>query len=127
MTATDELRRLLDELRELACDINEKEIRSHSVITLNQGRYNRQSKLDINHDWLNAWHAELERILQAVEATLGRGECHDSNKRFNAWQCSECGATMLLMFDDCGEPTYSVDGVADMPRFCPNCGREVVE
>jgi len=73
-SATDELRRLLDELRKLACDINEKEIRSHSAITLNQGRYNRQSRLDINHDWLNAWHAELERILQAVEATLGRGD-----------------------------------------------------
>lgn len=73
-SATDELRRLLDELRKLACDINEKEIRSHGVITLNQGRYNRQFRLDINHDWLNAWHAELERILQAVEATLGRGD-----------------------------------------------------
>ncbi len=75
MSATDEQRRLLDELRKLACDINEKEIRSHSVITLNQGRYNRQFRLDMNHDWLNAWHAELERILQAVEATLGRGTC----------------------------------------------------
>ena len=71
MTATGELRRLLDELRKLARDINEKEIRSHSVITLNQGRYNRQFRLDMNHDWLNAWHAELERILQAIEATLG--------------------------------------------------------
>lgn len=39
MSATEELRRLLDELRKLACDINENEIRSHSVITLNQGRY----------------------------------------------------------------------------------------
>lgn len=63
---------------------------------------------------------------RAVEATLGRGTCHDSNNRFNAWQCSECGATMLLMLDDCGEPTYSVDGVADVPKYCPNCGRKVV-
>ena len=70
-SATDEPRRLLDELRKLACDINEEEIRSHSVITLNQGRYNRQFRLDMNHNWLNAWHAELERILQAIAATLG--------------------------------------------------------
>lgn len=63
---------------------------------------------------------------RAVSATLGSGTCRDTNKRFNAWQCSECGATLLLMFDDYGEPTYSVDGVADVPRFCPNCGRRVV-
>ena len=75
MTATDELRRLLDELRKLACDINEEEINSHSVITLNQGRYNRQFRLDMNHDWLNAWHAELERILKAIAATLSDGTC----------------------------------------------------
>ena len=64
---------------------------------------------------------------QAVAATLGRGTCRDSNKRFDAWLCSECGATLLLMFDDCGEPTYSVDGVADVPHYCPNCGRKVME
>lgn len=59
------------------------------------------------------------------EAALGSGTCHDKCSRFNAWVCSECGATLLLMFDDYGEPTYSVDGVADVPRFCPNCGRRV--
>lgn len=72
---------------------------------------------------------------QAIAATLGScscsnsertsGTCHDSNNRFNAWQCSECGATMLLMFDDYGEPTFNVNGVADVPHFCPNCGRRV--
>ena len=63
---------------------------------------------------------------QAVEATLARGTCRDKCSRFNAWVCSECGATVLLMFDDYGEPSYAVDGVADVPRYCPNCGREVV-
>lgn len=64
---------------------------------------------------------------QAVEATLGRGTCRDKCSRFNAWVCSECGATVLLMFDDYGEPSYAVDGVADVPHYCPNCGRRVVE
>ena len=63
---------------------------------------------------------------QAVEATLGRGTCHDANNRFNAWTCSECGATLLLIFDDYGEPSFSVDGTADVPHYCPNCGRRVV-
>lgn len=62
---------------------------------------------------------------QAIEATLGRGECRDSNNRFNAWQCSECGAAVLLVFDDFDEPTYSVNGSADVPNFCPNCGKVV--
>ena len=119
MTATDEQLRLLDKLRKLACDINEKEIRSHSVITMNQGRYNRQFRLDINHDWLNAWHAELERILQAVEATLGRETCtvkHDvvygiRGAGIDQWVCSECDHMW-----------WSIDG---RPVCCPQCGCEV--
>ena len=63
---------------------------------------------------------------QAIDATLGAGTCNDKCSRFNAWVCSECNATVLLMFDDYGEPSYSVDGIADLPRFCPNCGRKVV-
>lgn len=72
MSATDDLRRLLDELRNLARDINEEEIKSHSVILIDHGQYNRQLRLDMNRDWLNAWHAEHERVLQAINATLGR-------------------------------------------------------
>lgn len=52
---------------------------------------------------------------QAVEATLGRGTCRSvwdveltGRLRF---QCSECGAVSLEI----------------TPRFCPGCGREVVE
>lgn len=78
---------------------------------------------------------ELDRVVlhdengehQSMTFEPSRGTCHDSNKLFNVWQCSECGATMLLMFDDCGEPSYSVDGVADVPNYCPNCGREVAQ
>jgi hypothetical protein len=66
---------------------------------------------------------------EAVEAWNARAErtCQDADTRFNAWVCSECKATMLLLFDDYGEPTYSVEGVADVPRYCPNCGAKVVE
>jgi len=120
MTATEELRRLLDELRKLACDINEEEIRSHSVITLNQGRYNRQFRLDMNHDWLNVWHAELERILQAIAATLGAGTCQlkpwKMERDTGFYDCMEC---------DCGY----VSDVADWAEwhYCPRCGKRIVE
>ena len=82
-----------------------------------------------NHTWWGAWHAEnrptvnglfmkVEGVVtpeQAIAATLGRGTCKDvwdveltGRLRF---QCSECGAVSLEI----------------TPRFCPGCGREVVE
>lgn len=60
-----------------------------------------------------AWNMRAERT------------CRDANTRFNAWTCSECKCTLLLMFDDFGEPTLNVDGVASVPNYCPNCGRKV--
>jgi len=40
----------------------------------------------MNHEWLGAWHAEFERILQAIAATLGQtvtGETSDGYHTFN--------------------------------------------
>lgn len=54
-------------------------------------------------------------------------KCHDVDKRSYAVTCSECKATVLLEVTDSGEPTYSVDGVADVPKYCPNCGRRFVD
>lgn len=116
MTATDDLRRLLDErgARWTAC----------SKATIDNQTFCYGYTYTEFKDGLMVTSLTTE---QAVEATLGRGECRDSNNRFNAWQCSECGATVLLMFDDFDEPTYSVGGVAEVPKYCPNCGRKVVD
>lgn len=109
MSETDELRRQLDELRKLACDINEEEIRSHR-----------------NHDWLNAWlnawHAEFERILQAVEATLERGTCHAIDSGCATAFCSVCGAEFMGSIMTNEPPDY----VKPLTR-CPECGRKIVE
>lgn len=72
---------------------------------------------EYSYDW--------QAIADELNAALGGEECEDAGTRFNAWVCSKCKATLLLMFDDYDEPTYSVDGVADVPRHCPNCGRKV--
>ena len=42
-----------------------------------------------------------------------------------SFKCSECGATVKL-FDESDEPTICVDGFADVPSYCPNCGRKVM-
>ena len=57
---------------------------------------------------------------QAIEATLGRGTCHNVHeppKGTTFWpsphfKCSECGATHVSM---------------EYVFYCPNCGRRIVE
>ena len=48
---------------------------------------------------------------QAIDATLGRGTCHDTALEGEWFECSECGTVRQLI----------------QPRYCPNCGRKVVE
>ena len=63
---------------------------------------------------------------QAVDATLGRGECHpvisdnlsESEGTGDAWaDCSACGHLLFVLTDPNSQP----------PNYCPNCGAEVVE
>ena len=62
---------------------------------------------------------------QAIEATLGRGECRDlaetpEYRDKTEFKCSECGYEYSAVGGfgcDCGdEPDF---------RYCPNCGRKV--
>lgn len=54
---------------------------------------------------------------QAVEVTLGRGECHMTSGSFNEFDyCSECGGLLARWIDYRATTGY-----------CPNCGRKVVE
>lgn len=70
---------------------------------------------------------------QAVEATLGRETCKDvsdSAKHADvAFECSECGC--WVAYDEYWETGVYVrkDGqpMHIHPHFCPYCGREVVE
>lgn len=60
----------VDRLRALASDIKESEIRNHSVISSVQGTYSKQLRLDINHEWLDNWHVEFDRLADAIEAEV---------------------------------------------------------
>ena len=48
---------------------------------------------------------------QAIEATLGRGTCHDAAMEGEWFECSECGTVKQLIH----------------PHYCPNCGAKVVD
>lgn len=61
---------------------------------------------------------------QAVEVTLGRGECRDVYPEATyCFTCSECGHSRIFVqgWNDV------TDSSQDEFIYCPNCGRMVVE
>lgn len=118
MTATDELRRLLDE-RGVEWD----ELVGHPVV-VGTAWYDRDgcSCTALEHaddvpDGMLSVQANLTSA-QAIAATLGDGTCHETmiDKFFRG--CSECGYMWEYM--------YGI-GSRTRPNYCPNCGAKVVE
>lgn len=71
----------------------------------------------------------VARELQAIAATLGAGTCHDlggtgANDE-QVFNCSECGC-VLSLYDSDGTNTLCTHFIYDYPRYCPECGRKVV-
>lgn len=122
MSATDELRRLLDE----------RGVPYVSDVTA-AGKYQHTSWRD--EDYREVYTVDFgERKLlfrgdltpaQVIDATLGRGTCHSANVTEYAWddfECSECGWVtwnFVMEHEGCG--------TVQQPRYCPNCGRKVKE
>lgn len=68
--------------------------------------------------------------------------CHDISDQYNydgiVFHCSECGCEFFVdtyvhhgndpeyMYDSY-EPNMWVGGRAEYPRFCPNCGRTIID
>ena len=124
MSATDELRRLLDER-----GIRWKRVRGHkSNGTSWHDRYGSYVEAVQEYAWDGGEFPEGKMVVrrgpaymtpeQAVAATLGAGTCrrvrgHRSYRTQGGYriECSECGY-----------------GLADRRyRYCPNCGRRIVE
>lgn len=109
MSATDELRRLLDE-REVEWRVGDYPTtctvwESDGIVW--HGLW-RDGCIE-----LIAWQVTPE---QAVAATLGAGTCKDVGRY--AFVCSVCGWAS-------DEPHHVLGGF--WPNYCPNCGRRVVE
>ena len=111
MSATDELRRLLDE--------------RGVVYRWDNGT----ATWYVDGVMYNAWGYDDERLTmsvchltpeQAVEATLGRGECSNKAIRPQTFWCDQC--------DCAAEGWVDVGGtLINGFRYCPNCGRKVVD
>jgi len=127
MTATDELRRLLDDRGVEYTQANAMGGTLFIVVTSEEYYF---ILVRDNNAGIEMWSKDLTPE-QAVAATLGRGTCHDASighyrEYGTRFTCSECGATVELL-DDQNEPIIRSNGVGMHPRFCPACGRAVVE
>lgn len=117
MSATDELRRLLDERGVEHFDGTETTLWGYEPTSESTGVY-RFAADETSGGRMQVRMFNLTPE-QAVEATLGSGTCHvermpkDQNLRCRSWlACSECGWEL---------PTL-------MPaNYCPNCGRKLVD
>lgn len=113
MTATDELRRLLDE-RGVEYETDDRNgLRETIWCGVAAFQLSPTAKMTM-----------IVTPEQAIAATLGGGECelHECEGSFSAlnrpvWRC-DCG-TFMTQYTDA--TTYH------KPRFCPNCGRKAVK
>lgn len=114
MTVTDELRRMLDDRGiqwRKVCEDTEWE-QTTEWADANGWECAATVGMDTGPD-----HVRLHMYAtpsQAIAATLGRGTCTMAHEDGNDtwWSCNECDADVYL-------PTK--------PKFCWNCGREVVD
>lgn len=108
MTATEELRALLDE-REV-----EWEAWNDCITAVPPSTH----YLEVSSGTLCAVIVDATPA-QAVEATLGRGTCEMEHVKdgpcYDVWRCSACGYEYA--------ENVSMDSIVQ--NFCPNCGREV--
>lgn len=113
MTATDELRRLLDERgvewrgglpTETMVEADGLDL---LYVALPDGR-------------VRAFIRNYLTPEQAVEATLGRGTCHNAAPSYLDFLCSECGFVHYH-----SDENDSGDG--NEWRYCPSCGAEVIK
>lgn len=140
MTATEELRRLLDERGVEHYDGTERTLWGYEQTGEDAGIY-RFAASEISGGFLQF---DMFRITpeQAVEATLGRGECRMDGYTDAAFrvvaapnetdyvdyaevcECSACGADVIIPHDY-ERVTAGDDRLWPTYNYCPSCGRRV--
>lgn len=133
MTATDELRCMLDERgveyfkHEDGEPLRKLEKADEPATSWHMGGASVCAVPIEGSDLFDLWidHCTPE---QAIAATLGRGTCHDVCNSVAEFTCSACGfncdlTSWISLFDgDDGRHRHHHHGT---PNFCPNCGRRV--
>lgn len=114
MTATDELRRLLDE-RGVKWD--------YGITGATSTRFSANG-VDVTFVPMR-YGLICSTILtpaQVVKVMLGRGECKIEHRR-DGWYCTGCGD--LIGSDDPDSELFIDGNVIETWDYCPSCGRKV--
>ena len=117
MTATDELRRLLD-----GRGVEYKDRNVFGKHVFQWGKPFHGAMFTDGGEWTELV-VENATPEQAVEATLGRGTCR-IEKRHMDWRCTGCGE--IVGTDDPTSELFIDGNAVELWHFCPNCGRKVV-
>jgi hypothetical protein len=72
-----------------------------------------------------SYRSKRRYLLDVLADLIDRPTCHDVSRRGGVFACSACGAQVDIDCT-CGEPLMWLNGVAITPRYCPNCGAEVI-
>lgn len=116
MTATDELRRMLDERGVEWSAPNSIMAELNRDLALRMTYWGDTFQFCAIENYGGGLSLSDLTPQQAIEATLGRGTCKDVGRY--CFSCSECGWVA-------NEPHHVLGGF--WPNYCPNCGRKVVE
>ena len=127
MSATDELRRLLDE-RGVEYETDDTQVDGNGTmyrVTYVKEGYDRTWVYEEppDCDLLVSYNLDLGAE-DAIAATLGRGTCHDKGT-FNSWGLFTCSNCSIVFPLDAVKDAPSI-GRTLPPKYCPNCGRKVV-
>lgn len=64
-------------------------------------------------------------IIERLADLIDRPTCNDVGDDWE-FHCSACGCELDIREMEVGEPTMWKDGAAQVPKYCPSCGAEVV-
>ena len=103
MTATERLRAMLDERGV------EYYPKRPDITVWSEGVWHIHAQEDMIEGMLELFVRPVTPE-QAIEATLGRGECRDTGNYISAFECDACGEVYEM---------YRA------PSFCPSCGKAV--
>lgn len=64
-------------------------------------------------------------VFDQMADLIDRPTCNDFGDDWE-FHCSACGCELYIREKEIGEPTMWKDGAAQVPKYCPSCGAEVV-
>nr|DAG15081.1 MAG TPA: DNA-directed RNA polymerase [Caudoviricetes sp.] len=69
--------------------------------------------------------APRQNLYERIADLIDRPTCNDVGDDWE-FHCSACGCELDIREMEVGEPTMWKDGAAQVPKYCPSCGAEVV-